>query len=81
MSLRTKLSKAVASRKRVVQLSKGRTDWTFVRTSIALCEQFLMSYPNATDERVQAWCREHYRYIWAITTGRTRKVYAELLGA
>lgn len=81
MTLRTKLANAVKSRDRIVKLSKGRTDWTFVRTSIALCEQFLINHPTATDERVREWCKAHHRYIWAVTTSGTRRVYAELTGA
>jgi hypothetical protein len=80
MSLRKTLSKAVASRNRLIQLGKGRDDWQELRTALALCEQFLVSYPAASDERVINWCREHHRYVWKITTSKNRRIYNELLG-
>lgn len=73
------LTKAIAARRRVIELGKGRNDWTAVRASIMAGEQFTRSYPGASDQTVREWARRNEVHVDRIFTSKTRSKQWQLL--
>jgi len=73
------LSSAIAARRRLKELVKGRNDWDNVERSLMAGEQFLRSYPGASDQTVRAWARKNEAHIDRIFTSQTRKQQLRLL--
>ena len=78
-SKRTILSKACKIRRRLLKANKGRKDRNAVETAVMFAEQFLMSYPVASDARVTDWCLKHYRYLDAVLTPAGKEKYWQYL--
>lgn len=68
MTKRTILDQACKVRRRLLKANKGRKDRNAVETALMFAEQFLLSYPVASDHRVTEWCLKHYRYLDAVLT-------------
>ena len=73
------LSKAIAARRRVIELGKGRNDWTALRASLMAGEQFTRSYPGASDQTVRDWARRNEVHVDRIFTSKTRSVQRKLM--
>ena len=73
------LSKAIAARRRVIELGKGRNDWNDLNTSLIVGEQFTRSYPGASDHTVRDWARRNEVHVDRIFTSKTRNVQRKLM--
>ena len=73
------LSKAIAARRRVIELGKGRRDWNSLNTSLMAGEQFTRSYPGASDQTVREWARRNEVHVDRIFTSKTRNVQRKLM--
>jgi len=73
------LSKAIAARRRVIQLGKGRNDWQLLWASVMVGEQFLVHYPGASDQTVREWARRNEVHVDRIFTSKTRSKQWQLL--
>ena len=73
------LSKAIAARRRVIELGKGRNDWTALNASVMAGEQFTRSYPGASDQTVREWARRNEVHVDRIFTSKTRNVQRKLM--
>lgn len=66
------LTRAVNQRRRAQQLMKTkRHDHAEIFGSISMVEQFLRSYPSATDNRVREWCRANRGHVARVCVGGT----------
>jgi hypothetical protein len=77
--LREVLRGAIASRKAAMRGSRGRRDWSNIRTAIAFAEQFLWRYPWASDDRVREWCLDNAIFVAAIVPANQPAVLAALM--
>jgi hypothetical protein len=77
--LRQVLSGAIASRKAAMRGTRGRRDWHNIRVAIAFAEQFLSSYPVASDERVRSWCADNATFVATIVPSNQPAVRAALI--
>jgi hypothetical protein len=73
------LAKAIAARRRVIQLGKGRNDWQLLWASVMVGEQFLVHYPGASDQTVREWARRNEVHVDRIFTSKTRSKQWQLL--
>ena len=73
------LSSAIAARRRVIELGKGRNDWQALKASLMAGEQFVRSYPGASDQTVRAWARRNEVHLDRIFTSKTRKQQHKLM--
>lgn len=73
------LAKAIAARRRVIELGKGRRDWQALNTSLMAGEQFTRSYPGASDHTVREWARRNEVHVDRIFTSKTRSKQWQLL--
>ncbi len=78
--LRQVLSGAIASRQAAMRGTRGRRDWTEIRTAILFAEQFQINYPHADDTRVRAWCKANATFVGRIVPANQPAVLAALLG-
>ena len=58
---------------------KGRNDWDNVERSLMAGEQFVRSYPGASDQTVRAWARKNEVHLDRIFTSKTRNVQVKLM--
>lgn len=79
MTKRTILDQACKVRRQLLKANKGRKDRNAVETAVMLMEQFLMSYPVASNPRVTEWCLKHYRYLDAVLTPQMKEKYWQYL--
>ena len=73
------LSSAIAARRRVIELGKGRSDWQALKVSLMAGEQFVRSYPGASDQTVREWARRNEVHVDRIFTSKTRNVQVKLM--
>lgn len=75
------LRSSVESRRRALRFGwSRRQDHEAVRKAIMRCEQFLMSYPSASDALVQNWCQENRGAVACVVLGGRTGVLYSLLG-
>lgn len=80
-SLISVLRSSIGSRKRALRFGwSKRTDHDNMRSAIMRCEQFVMSYPNASDTLVVRWCRENSADVAYVVLGGRTGVLRKLLG-
>ena len=73
------LSSAIAARRRVIELGKGRSDWQALKVSLMAGEQFVRSYPGASDQTVREWARRNEVHVDRIFTSKSRNVQRKLM--
>ena len=73
------LAKAIAARRRVIELGKGRNDWTDLNRSLDIAVTFTRSYPGASDQTVREWARRNEVHVDRIFTSKTRNVQRKLM--
>ena len=75
------LSSAIESRRRALMFGwSRRKDHDAMRRAVAACEQFVASYPGASDALVRAWCRENSEHIVRVVIGSRVNVLKQLIG-
>jgi hypothetical protein len=75
------LRDAVAGRRRALRFGwSRRKDHDDVTRALMLCEQFLMSYPYASDALVRNWCRDHQNAVACVVLGGRTTILYKLLG-
>lgn len=73
------LAKAIAARRRVIELGKGRNDWIDLNRSLDVAVTFMKSYPGASDQTVREWARRNEVHVDRIFTSKTRSKQWQLL--
>ena len=71
-----------AMEQRIRTLENGwcrRTDYADIEQSIRRAQDFLYSYPVASDERVSKWCRDHHKDIGRIVIGTNHRRLQRLM--
>ena len=79
MALRDTLQSITNSRRRLVQIQKGRSDWAPINRAVDVATDFLRSYPVADDVRVVNWCRTHEEHLDRLLTSKQRPTLKPLL--
>ena len=75
------LSSAVESRRRALMFGwSRRKDHDATRRAVMACEQFLASYPGASDALVRNWCRENAEHVYRVVLGGRSRVIQQLIG-
>jgi hypothetical protein len=79
MSLLHTLQSITNSRRKLVQIQKGRSDWQPINRAVDLATDFIRSYPVADDVRVVNWCRTHEEHLDRLLTSKQRPTLKPLL--
>ena len=66
--LRRAVNQRIAAQEK---MKTKRTDHAEIFGSIGMVEQFLDSYPFASDERVRSWCRANRGHVARVCIGGT----------
>lgn len=79
-SLREQLRAAVSMRSAALRNGRSRRkDLDRLRAAIGRAEQFLASYPYASDEGVRTWCLAHRDDVAMIVPGNKPTMLARLI--
>jgi len=74
------LSSAIDSRRRALMFGwSRRTDHEATRRAVMICEQFVISYPGASDALVMSWCRENSQHVSRVILGNRVKILQQLI--
>jgi hypothetical protein len=75
------LRASIAARRRALRFGwSRRKDHDSVTRALMLCEQFTMSYPNASDALVRNWCKDHHNAVACVVLGGRTAILYKLLG-
>ena len=75
------LRSATESRRRALRFGwSRRKNHDDVSRALMLCEQFLMSYPGASDALVRNWCKDNQNAVACVVLGGRTAVLFKLLG-
>jgi hypothetical protein len=74
------LSEAIVSRRRALRFGwSKRKDHGDVSRALMRCEQFVASYPGASDALVRDWCRNNAEHVYRVVLGRRAGVLNKLM--
>ena len=79
MPLLHTLQSITNSRRKLVQIQKGRSDWQPINRAVDVATDFIRSYPVADDVRVVNWCRTNEEHIDRLLTSKQRPTLKPLL--
>lgn len=79
MALLHTLQNITNSRRKLVQIQKGRSDWEPINRAVDVATDFLRSYPVADDVRVVNWCRTNEEHLDRLLTSKQRPTLKPLL--
>ena len=75
------LNVAIESRRRALMFGwSRRKDHDATRRAVMACEQFVASYPGASDALVRNWCQENSDHVQRVVLGGRAKVMQQLMG-
>lgn len=75
------LNSAIEARRRALMFGwSRRSDHEATRTAVAICEQFVASYPGASDALVRSWCRENSAHVCRVVLGGRAGILSQLMG-
>lgn len=57
-----------------------RKDHDAMNAALMACEQFVRSYPGASDALVRNWCRDNSSHVVRVVLGGRGKVLQQLIG-
>lgn len=74
------LTAAIVSRRRALRFGwSRRNDHNDVTRALMECEQFVASYPNASDTLVRTWCNNNAEHVYRVVLGGRSKVLQQLM--
>jgi hypothetical protein len=74
------LRSAVEARRRALRFGwSRRPNHDDVTRALMACEQFVNSYPGASDALVRNWCRENSAHVMRVVLGGRDKVLQSLI--
>jgi hypothetical protein len=79
MALLHTLQSITNSRRKLVQIQKGRSDWQPINRAVDVATDFIRSYPVADDVRVANWCRTNEEHLDRLLTSKQRPTLKPLL--